>query len=341
MQKHLLVAGIAAAALIPSFAFAQASCEQQHANRVAGTVVGAGLGALLGSAVAGHGDRTTGAVVGGVGGAVIGNQVARSNADCAHAYGYYDTNGAWHANAVERANAAGYYDRGGQWVEGAPNGYYAADGRWVAADASASTSGYYDSHGRWVPVSAGGYYDVDGRWVAASASGYYNNGRWIPGPTTGHYDASGRWLVGEASGHRDARGVWVADAQPGYYDANGRWRAGPAMGYYDTRGRWIATSPAAAARSTTRVSWADTPRDLGSREAWLDQSIRRGMDDGSLSRAEARQSLRTLASIRSEELGLRGRHGQLAQRDEGRLQAKLETLNDSLRATKQDNRRNN
>ena len=124
MRNHLLVAGIAAAALIPSFAFAQTSCEQQHSNRVAGTVGGGVLGALIGSAVAGHGDKTTGAVIGGVGGAVIGNQVTKGGADCAHAYGYYDANGAWHANAVARADARGYYDGSGRWIEGAPNGGY-------------------------------------------------------------------------------------------------------------------------------------------------------------------------------------------------------------------------
>lgn len=132
MRKHLLVAGIAAAALIPSFAMAQQTCEERRDNRVAGTVVGAGLGALLGSAVAGHHDRTTGAVVGGLGGAVVGNQVARGSADCSHAYGYYDNGGRWHANSVDRTAASGYYDRTGAWVDGQPNGYYDSRGAWVA-----------------------------------------------------------------------------------------------------------------------------------------------------------------------------------------------------------------
>jgi len=99
MRNLLFVAGFAAATLIPSFAAAQQTCEQRKANRVAGTVVGAGIGALLGSAVAGRGDRNEGAVIGGVGGAVIGNQVAKGNGDCARAYGFYDDNGNWHANA--------------------------------------------------------------------------------------------------------------------------------------------------------------------------------------------------------------------------------------------------
>src|SRR3954451_17339669 len=105
MRNHLFLAGAAVAALIPMSALAQTSCEQRQANRAVGTIAGAGIGALLGSAVAGHGDRTAGAVVGGLGGALVGNQLAKSNADCAHAYGYYDNAGAWHASTVATTNA--------------------------------------------------------------------------------------------------------------------------------------------------------------------------------------------------------------------------------------------
>src|SRR3954447_14869423 len=101
MRKRILAAGIAAAALIPSLAMAQVTCEQRSANRAAGTAVGAVAGALLGSAVAGHGDKGTGAVVGGVGGAIIGNQVSRGPRDCAYAYGYYDNDNRWHDNGVD------------------------------------------------------------------------------------------------------------------------------------------------------------------------------------------------------------------------------------------------
>ena len=109
MRIHQLVAGVAVAALIPTFAMAQQTCEQRSANRAVGTLAGAGIGALLGSAVAGHGDRTAGAVIGGVGGAVVGNQIAKPRGDCAHAYGYYDNAGAWHASTVSRTSAQGYY----------------------------------------------------------------------------------------------------------------------------------------------------------------------------------------------------------------------------------------
>jgi hypothetical protein len=345
MRNHLLVAGIAAAALVPSLAFAQTTCEQQHNNRVAGTVGGGLIGALIGSAVAGHGEKTTGAVIGGVGGAVIGNQVSKGSADCAHAYGYYDANGAWHANAVERSSAQGYYDRNGQWVAGAPNGYYDSQNHWIAANTNASASGYYDGQGRWVPASANGYYDANGNWVAGVASGYYDNGRWVAGPTTGHYDSSGRWIAGQPSGHRDARGVWVADAQPGYYDANGRWRAGQAMGYYDTQGRWIATAPSAGAQGynvsyQSRSNWSGAPTDAHARAAWLDQRIRRSLDDGSLPRGDGYRALRTLAAIQRDERNMRHYNGRLSQRDEVRLQARLDTLSSSIRWSRANNTRN-
>src|SRR5206468_12017306 len=102
MRKNILVAGVAAAILIPSFAMAQQTCEQRSANRTTGTIVGAGVGALLGSAVAGHGHKGDGAIVGGIGGAIVGNQAAKGDRDCVHAYGYYDNNGAWHSNDVAR-----------------------------------------------------------------------------------------------------------------------------------------------------------------------------------------------------------------------------------------------
>jgi hypothetical protein len=119
MLKPLLLAGLAAAAFIPSLASAQESCQQaQHDNRVAGTIVGAGLGAILGGAITGHGG---GAVVGGVGGAVVGNAVAGSGTRCGeNQYGYYDANGRW----VPRTyTAAGYYGPDGSWVAAPPAGY--------------------------------------------------------------------------------------------------------------------------------------------------------------------------------------------------------------------------
>jgi Glycine zipper 2TM domain len=123
MRRHVLAAAVAAAALVPSLAMAQETCEQRSANRAAGTAIGAVAGALLGSAVAGHHEKGTGAVVGGIGGAIVGNQLARGPRDCGHAYGWYDNEGRWHANAVDRAVATGYYDRNGEWVDGQPRDF--------------------------------------------------------------------------------------------------------------------------------------------------------------------------------------------------------------------------
>ncbi len=122
MLKPLLLAGLAAAAFIPSFASAQESCQQaQHDNRVAGTIVGAGLGALLGNVVSGHGGKPGGTIIGGVGGAVVGNQIAGSGTRCGeNQYGYYDGSGRW---VPTTSTAYGYYGPDGRWVANAPAGY--------------------------------------------------------------------------------------------------------------------------------------------------------------------------------------------------------------------------
>ena len=230
MRKQLIVAGIAAATLIPTFAFAQQTCEDRRNNRVAGTVVGGVLGAIAGSAVAGHGDRHEGAVIGGVGGAVIGNQLSKGSADCQHAYGYYDNNNTWHANSVNREMARGYYDRNGNWTNGQP------------------------------PV---GGWDRDGRWNTASA-------------TTYNYPAS--------------------------YQG--------------------------------RSNWRDAPQDARQRADWLGVRIERGRSDGSLSRREASDAMRSLNSIRQQDQAMR-RHGQLRGRDEAIIQAKLDDLNGRVRWARQ------
>lgn len=266
MRKFLLAAGVAGAALIvPSLAFAQQSCEPRRDTSAAG-VASAAINALL------------------------GNPQART--DCAHVYGYYDANGMWHANEVNRASAQGYYDREGRWVVGAPNGYYDAQGRWIASNTTASASGYYDSRGRWVPASAGGYYDVNGQWIAGVA--------------------------------------------PGHYDSSGRWIPGPVTGYYDVNGRWIATAPSAGNYGANvayehRPNWDGAPANFRARANWLEQRIRRGLRDGTLVRGDAERALQTLTAIRQQEKGMRRYRGRLAGNDEAVIQARLDTLNASLR----------
>ncbi len=301
---------------------------------MAGTVVGAGLGALLGSAIAGRGDHTTGAIIGGVGGAVVGNQVSAPNADCAHAYGYYDRNSQWHANAVARNDARGYYDRNGAWVSGAPNGYYDTSGNWNATQTDPSASGYTDSNGRWVPASAGGYYDDRGDWVAAASGHYDTAGRWIQGQAPGAYDSNGHWMAGASTGHRDGNGVWVADAQPGYYDSEHRWRPGSTWGYYDASGRWIATSHGDYSTNATYEQGRAGPgmhRDLYEREAGMEQRIQTASANGSLSSADAHDDMRSLNSIRRRQRELRGPDGRMSQQDEAMMQGRLDRLGDQIR----------
>jgi hypothetical protein len=330
MRKLLLVAGLAAAALIPSMAFAQQSCEQQHDNQALTTLAGAGIGALVGATIAPRRDEGAGALIGAGSGAVIANQASRPDRDCAHAYGYYDRNNQWHANATDRADARGYYDRDGAWVDGPPNGAYGSDGRWIAAS-DPNADGYYDDHGRWAPVASGGYYVERGQWVA-SVSGHWEDGQWVGGHTAGAYDANGRWVPGALSGHTDANGVWVADAQPGYYDGDHHWRAGSVRGYYDTRGVWIGATLSADAygHDAGFQSGADH-RDLDTREAWLERRIDAAVSDRSISGYDASEDRSQLAAIRSSETDMRERSGELSPRDESRLQSRLDTLSAEVR----------
>lgn len=54
-------------------------CERDQSNRrAAATVIGAGVGALAGSAIAGNSSNTEGAIAGGAIGAVVGNQATKS-----------------------------------------------------------------------------------------------------------------------------------------------------------------------------------------------------------------------------------------------------------------------
>ncbi len=185
MQISILAAGISAAALIPSFALAQQSCEQRRSQQAVGTIAGAGIGALLGSAIAGK--RVTAPLApwsAAWAAASWATSISSRGADCAHAYGYYDNAGALARQyaSASRTRAATMTARA-SWVDGAPNGHYDSSGRWTVASSDTRPPATTDSRGRWVPASANGYYAADNRWVAGAASGYYDNrGRWIAGP---------------------------------------------------------------------------------------------------------------------------------------------------------------
>ena len=92
MRQRLILAGLLAAAALPTFANAQTydGCRKANSDtKTTGTVLGALGGAILGGAVAGRHDRGTGAVIGGLGGAVVGNQIARGQTHpCPDGYEY-------------------------------------------------------------------------------------------------------------------------------------------------------------------------------------------------------------------------------------------------------------
>ena len=245
----------------------------------------------------------------------------------ADAYGFYDAQGMWHANAVEQGRATGYYDRDNTWVVGTPNGHYDARHNWVPHRDDGSASGSYDSHNRWIPSSSNGYYDNAGQWVAGTASGYYDRrGQWVAGVTTGHYDARGRWLAGEASSHRDSNGNWVADPALGFYDGDGRWNPGETAGYYNSNGRWIATS-----REMVGADRSGPRHDIMAQLARIDAYI--GSRDGrqALSRQQMTRLQREMRSIRSRERFMQhDARGDLSIRDEAGLQVRIDRLNDRL-----------
>jgi uncharacterized protein YcfJ len=83
MRRILMVMGLATLVALPSVASARGYCQQRaHERKVAGTVIGAVGGALVGNAIS----HRNGALIGGLGGAVIGNQVARVKCDTGRAY---------------------------------------------------------------------------------------------------------------------------------------------------------------------------------------------------------------------------------------------------------------
>ena len=91
MLKPLAIVGAMAVLAAPALSHAATRCRQANQNNeVAGTVVGAIAGGLIGNAVSGH-NRGAGTAIGAVGGAVIGNRIAAgSNQPCPDGYYAYD-----------------------------------------------------------------------------------------------------------------------------------------------------------------------------------------------------------------------------------------------------------
>ena len=337
MRSHFLTLSLAATALVPSAALAQTSCEQQRSTRVVATVGGAGIGALVGSSVAGRGDRTLGAIIGGIGGAVLGNQIARPGDECKRAYGYYDRDARWHASDNARGNVSGYIDRDGQWVDGAPNGFYGRDGRWQPGAAGAGERGYYDASERWVPNGESGYYGSGDQWMPAMAPGHYQRGSWVAGRVSGQYDRNGGWTSGSAPTRQQADGGWSNNRAPGHYDARGGWQAGATTGFYDGKGRWTATDGGVTIDSAARgpeqrddMARGDRPGDIRGEIGWLDRSLRHATGTGAIGRREGRQLLVDLQSIDRQERGMRHDRGALSPRDAATIRARLGTVSARL-----------
>ena len=328
MHNYFIVASLSALA-ISSAAHAETVCRQDNSGRIVATVAGAGIGALLGNMIDGGHNRAAGTIVGGLAGGVAGNQLAKGDARCERAYGYYDEGGRWHANRISAQEARGYYDRDNRWVDGPPNGYYDSSDHWVPFQGDAAMNGYTDRDGRWVPVGVNGYYAADNQWVPASAPGHYDSrGRWVAGPAAGYYNADGNW-VQDSSRYGTPTGSWSAQSQPGYYD-NGRWVRGQTTGYYDARGRWVGTQHARA----SNLAYSD--RDALTHEQRLDQRIERMRARDQISPREARSARAELAMIRRDENRMRRSGGRYTGYEEAMIDQRLDRLGARLRAERDD-----
>jgi len=250
MRKLALVAGLAAAALVPSWASAQSSCEQPRDSR-------------------------------GAGGAIVGSQMSTPDAECAHgdypsgrwvsaqsfgAGGYTDARGRWIPST-----ANGHYDDRGAWVITA-SGYYDERSRWIAGQ----TTGAYDGEGRWTPGARSGHVDGNGIWVADAQLGYYDGEhRWRAGPANGYYDAGGRWIAMAPSARGDAS------------DANAASDRNPAAMPRDlyTRLAWL-DQHIHAAGAQGALSRREVRRDLGELDAIRRRDRNMRDSDGQLSRRD-------------------------------------------------------
>lgn len=152
-----LLAGLAA---VPTAASAQTypsaqsgdgysydACQRSRTNRgTGGALIGAGVGAVTGSNIAGGGNRTEGAVLGGILGAIIGGNVGVNSAACqpgTYTQGYADPQDGYARDGYAQGGTYGY--EGGQdgYQQGSYDPRYGDNGY---------DDGYGDSYAR--PVAA-------------------------------------------------------------------------------------------------------------------------------------------------------------------------------------------
>lgn len=112
-------------------------CNRSNNSTVAGGLIGALAGAVLGSQIAGRGDRTEGAVLGGVAGAVVGGAVGNANdrykCDSRGPYFSYDETVPYREGRRRYSSAYdyGYYERQRCRLAAAPVDAYGRDLRYV------------------------------------------------------------------------------------------------------------------------------------------------------------------------------------------------------------------
>jgi hypothetical protein len=112
-------------------------CNNNNNSTVAGGLIGALAGAVLGSNVAGRGDRTEGAVLGGIAGAVVGGAVGNANdrykCDSRGPYFSYDDTVPYREGRRRYSSAydTSYYTRQRCRLAAAPVDAYGRDVRYV------------------------------------------------------------------------------------------------------------------------------------------------------------------------------------------------------------------
>jgi hypothetical protein len=100
----------------------------------------------------------------------------------------------------------------------------------------------------------------------------------------------------------------------------------------------VMAAVAALTLASTGVAFAQpTSWDLTRREAWLQQRIDRGRDDGSLAPDEARRVQRELDRIRADQDRMRVDGGGLREADRDALEARLDDLSDHIHWLKANN----
>jgi hypothetical protein len=104
-------------------------CQRERTQRgTGGALVGAGIGALAGSNVAGHGARTEGAVIGGLLGAIVGGNVGNRSAACQEGtYREAAPQARYDSRYGDQDGYAYQDDQDGYTYGDADDGYYAAD----------------------------------------------------------------------------------------------------------------------------------------------------------------------------------------------------------------------